>query len=385
MKRVSNLYEKINDIDIIIDMYDNVVSKNTKNKEKINKFNDYYSINIVNIKNIINSGNYIPFKYNIFLVREPKVRIIMSQNITDKLINHLVAKYFLIDVFDKSLIDSNIVTRLNKGTHYGIKLTKKYLNEMKRKYDNFYYLKFDISKYFYNIDHEVVKNIIKMKIKDKKVINIINNIIDSTNSEYVNYEINKLKICEIDRINKLNISEYEKKIKIKEINNIPYYKNGKGLPIGNMTSQILAVTYLNELDHFIKEKLKIKYYIRYMDDGILIHNNKEYLKYCLKEIEKILDLYKLKLNNKKTMVNSIKNGIDFLGFRFYVKDKKIILKVRNDCKKRFKKKMKKFNHDIYQSYIGHLKWGDCNSLIHSVDREISEERFFYLWCKFYMN
>lgn len=372
MKRVSNLYEKINDIDIIIDMYDNVVSKNTKNKEKINKFNDYYSINIVNIKNIINSGNYIPFKYNIFLVREPKVRIIMSQNITDKLINHLVAKYFLIDVFDKSLIDSNIATRLNKGTHYGIKLTKKYLNEMKRKYDNFYYLKFDISKYFYNIDHEVVKNIIKMKIKDKKVINIINNIIDSTNSEYVNYEINKLKICEIDRINKLNISEYEKKIKIKEINNIPYYKNGKGLPIGNMTSQILAVTYLNELDHFIKEKLKIKYYIRYMDDGILIHNNKEYLKYCLKEIEKILDLYKLKLNNKKTMVNSIKNGIDFLGFRFYVKDKKIILKVRNDCKKRFKKKMKKFNHDIYQSYIGHLKWGDCNSLIHSVDREFSE-------------
>ena len=68
MKRVSNLYEKINDIDIIIDMYDNVVSKNTKNKEKINKFNDYYSINIVNIKNIINSGNYIPFKYNIFLI-----------------------------------------------------------------------------------------------------------------------------------------------------------------------------------------------------------------------------------------------------------------------------------------------------------------------------
>lgn len=373
MKRVSNLYEKINDIDIIIDMYDNVVSKNTKNKEKINKFNDYYSINIVNIKNIINSGNYIPFKYNIFLVREPKVRIIMSQNITDKLINHLVAKYFLIDVFDKSLIDSNIATRLNKGTHYGIKLTKKYLNEMKRKYDNFYYLKFDISKYFYNIDHEVVKNIIKMKIKDKKVINIINNIIDSTNSEYVNYEINKLKICEIDRINKLNISEYEKKIKIKEINNIPYYKNGKGLPIGNMTSQILAVTYLNELDHFIKEKLKIKYYIRYMDDGILIHNNKEYLKYCLKEIEKILDLYKLKLNNKKTMVNSIKNGIDFLGFRFYVKDKKIILKVRNDCKKRFKKKMRKYDYNIYQSYKGHLKWGNCKGLIHSIDGVINEE------------
>lgn len=369
MKKINNLYDKINDIDIIIDMYDNVVSKNTKNKQKIEKFNDYYSINIINIKNIINSGNYIPGKYNIFLVREPKIRIIMSQNITDKVINHLIAKYFLIDVFDKTLIDFNIATRLNKGTHYGIKLTKKYLNEMKIKYDTFYYLKFDISKYFYNIDHEIVKKLINKKIKDKKVINIINNIIDSTNREYVNNEINNLKNCEIERINKLNISENEKEIKIKEINNIPYYKNGKGLPIGNMTSQILAVTYLNELDHYIKEKLKIKYYIRYMDDGILLHNDKEYLKYCLKEIEKILNLYKLKLNPKKTKINNIKTGIDFLGFRFYIKSDKIILKLRNDCKKRFKKKMKKFDYDVYQSYIGHLKWGNCNSLINFINEK----------------
>lgn len=369
MKKINNLYDKINDIDIIIDMYDNVVSKNTKNKQKIEKFNDYYSINIINIKNIINSGNYIPGKYNIFLVREPKIRIIMSQNITDKVINHLIAKYFLIDVFDKTLIDFNIATRLNKGTHYGIKLTKKYLNEMKIKYDTFYYLKFDISKYFYNIDHEIVKKLINKKIKDKKVINIINNIIDSTNREYVNNEINNLKNGEIERINKLNISEYEKEIKIKEINNISYYKNGKGLPIGNMTSQILAVTYLNELDHYIKEKLKIKYYIRYMDDGILLHNDKEYLKYCLKEIEKILNLYKLKLNPQKIKINNIKTGIDFLGFRFYIKNDKIILKLRNDCKKRFKKKMKKFDYDVYQSYIGHLKWGNCNSLINFINEK----------------
>lgn len=369
MKKINNLYDKINDIDIIIDMYDNVVSKNTKNKQKIEKFNDYYSINIINIKNIIEKGNYIPGKYNIFLVREPKIRIIMSQNITDKVINHLIAKYFLIDVLDKTLVDFNIATRLNKGTHYGIKLTKKYLNEMKIKYDTFYYLKFDISKYFYNIDHEIVKKLINKKIKDKKVINIINNIIDSTNREYVNNEINNLKNGEIERINKLNISEYEKEIKIKEINNISYYKNGKGLPIGNMTSQILAVTYLNELDHYIKEKLKIKYYIRYMDDGILLHNDKEYLKYCLKEIEKILNLYKLKLNPKKTKINNIKTGIDFLGFRFYIKNDKIILKLRNDCKKRFKKKMKKFDYDVYQSYIGHLKWGNCNSLINFINEK----------------
>ena len=70
------------------------------------------------------------------------------------------------------------------------------------------------------------------------------------------------------------------------------------------------------------------------------------------------------------MVNSIKNGIDFLGFRFYVKDKKIILKVRNDCKKRFKKKMKKFNYDVFQGYKGHFKWGNCNSLIFFIDNNV---------------
>ena len=136
-----------------------------------------------------------------------------------------------------------------------------------------------------------------------------------------------------------------------------------------MTSQILAVTYLNELDHYIKEKIKIKYYIRYMDDGILLHNDKEYLKYCLKEIEKILNLYKLKLNPKKTKINNIKTGIDFLGFRFYIKNDKIILKLRNDCKKRFKKKMKKFDYDVYQSYIGHLKWCNCNALINFINEK----------------
>ena len=143
---------------------------------------------------------------------------------------------------------------------------------------------------------------------------------------------------------------------------------GKGLPIGNMTSQIIAILYLNELDHFIKEKLHIKYYFRYMDDGLLIHADKKYLKYCLIEIKKILNKYKLRLNIGKTRVDNIKKSIDFLGYRFLLVDNKVILKLRNDCKKRFKKKIKKFNNKLYKSllsydeylngfagYYGHLK------------------------------
>ena len=135
-------------------------------------------------------------------------------------------------------------------------------------------------------------------------------IIDSTNMEYVNDTINKLKSNKIKRSSDINI--------IKEIESIPLYKKGKGLPIGNMTSQFLAIYYLNELDHFIKEELGIKYYIRYMDDRLILSTDKNYLFYCLnlKEIEKIIFKYKLNLN-KKTRINYIKNGIEFLSKKEY--------------------------------------------------------------------
>ena len=145
-----------------------IATKTKKTIEYIFTICDNYPHKYIELrKRIINNCNYKVSKYNIFLIREPKLRIIMSQNITDKVINHLVAKYFLVNVFDKSFIDTNVATRIGKGTHYGL-------------------------------------------------------------------------------------------IKVKK--------------------------YLNELDHYIKEILGIKYYVRYMDDGILIHEDKNYLKYCLSKI-----------------------------------------------------------------------------------------------------
>ena len=127
-----------------------------------------------------------------------------------------------------------------------------------------------------------------------------------------------------------------------------------------------------------------------MDDGVLIHHDKEYLKYCIDEISKFLGDFKLNLNIRKTRVDSIKNGLDFLGFKFYIINNKIILKVRNETKKKFKKKMNKVN-DLYDreiisykdrkcildSYTGHLSYGNCNDLIHNFvvyeNNEIGQE------------
>lgn len=225
MKRYSNLYNiSINDIN---DVYKEV-RKNVRNKNKIYKFEEYYSLNISKIKEVFDSGKYDVGKYNIFLIREPKYRIIMSQNIFDKVINHIVARKFLY-VLDKVLIDSNIATRKNRGTSLGVKFIRKYLNKLD---GEIYALKFDISKYFYNIDHEVLIDLVKDKIKDKRVINILIKIINSADDEYVNKCICELKRKEILKIKLSNLNEKEKLKRINEIKRIPIYKKGKGLPIG---------------------------------------------------------------------------------------------------------------------------------------------------------
>ncbi len=372
MKRLNNLYKETYDLGNIINMTNKVCCK-VRNKNKVEKFELYKSEHIINIKNRLKNKNIILDKYNIFMITDPKCRIVMSQEIEDKIINHLVAEYILVKTFENKYPESMCATRIGKGTHYGIKLLKKYLNEMKSKNDNFYILKLDISKYFYSIDHEVLKKIVSSKIKDQDSLNIINNIIDSTNKPYINEKIKNLKETRINYLKRINASE---KL-IKEVEEIPLYEYGKGVPIGDQTSQAFGLIYLYEINHFIKEKLHIKYLINYMDDFIIIHHDKQYLKYCLKEIKnKLENEYKLKLNMKKTKIDSIKNSIDFLGFNFYIKNNKIIMKIRNNTKKKFKKRIKnlkllkankliskkKYNMFL-ASYKGHLSYGCCGSLI----------------------
>ena len=333
MKRKNNIYYKICDIDNIIYVYNQIKINNKVRKEK---FNDFYSMNIVDIYNKLNSKNYIFDKYNVFTIYEPKKRIIMSLKIKDKIVNHLVAFYFL--DFENSYVNSNVAARLNKGSSYGIKLIKKYLNQVKNK--NFYILKFDIKKYFYSINHTILKKLVSNRIKDKDALNLIYQIIDSTN--YIN--------------------DYG-------------YVKGKGIPIGNMTSQVFGIFYLNDLDHYIKEVLKIKYYCRYMDDGVLIHEDKNYLKYCLFKIKEFLIKYDLELNHK-TKIYSKKEGVTYLGFRFIVLNNKVIVKVKNSTKLKFKKRIKKLYklyksnkipfenyYQVFSSYKGHLGKGNCYNLI----------------------
>lgn len=367
MKRISNIYHKVYDIDNINKMCDLVCSK-MKNKEKAEKFMLYKSEHIINIRNKLMSKNLDFSKYSIFLITDPKCRVIMSQSIEDKVINHLIAKYLLVDVYENIYTNSMCATRKDKGSSYGIHLLKKYLNKIKYKYTNFYYLKIDIKKYFYNIDHNILKEILNKKIKDKDALEVLYKIIDSTNDNYINKCIDNLKNNRIHYLKDSNL--------IREVEEIPLYKYNKGCSIGNQISQAFGLIYLYEFNHYLKERLHLKYVINYMDDFIIIHEDKDYLKLCLKQIRQYLfNNLKLELNEKKTRIDSIKNGIDFLGYRFIIKNSKVIMKLRNRVKKNFKKKVKYLqelfvNHyisnkefkNLLSSYKGLLMYGDCNYL-----------------------
>ena len=266
MKRKNNLYQEICKIENIILAF-NEVCRNTKNKKKVQNYKQYKSIYISRIFNVLNNKNYKVGKYNIFTIYEPKERRIVSQNLQDKVINHLVARYILYPAIMPCLIEQNVASRKGKGTRKGLEYASIYNTKCKIKYKNYYILKFDISKFFASIDQEILKEKVKKRIKDKDALDIVFKIIDSEE---------------------------------------------QGLGIGSMTSQCLAIFYLNDLDHFIKEKLKIKYYIRYQDDGLIFHESKEYIKFCFKEIKEFLNKEHLKLNNKSRIYRNTNNFI-FLG------------------------------------------------------------------------
>jgi len=311
----------------ILEVFHKDLYKGISNKKKLYTYEKYKMSNISYVYNILKSGNYNMRKYNIFMIKYPKYRIVMSLKMNDKLINHYITKFCLIPKLTKYLDDRNIATRKNMGSSYGIKLIKRYI-ELNKKYDEFYILKIDISKYFYSIDHNILKSM--LYDLDEIEYKLVNTIIDSTNSTYINSVIDNLVSNELKYTNRFS-----------EVKEIPSYENGKGLPIGNLSSQFLAIYYLSNLDHFIIHNLGIKYMIRYMDDYILVHNDKNYLMKCLDIIERKLECeYKLKINKKKSKIYSIKDGFTFLGYKFKVINNKTIISISNKTYKNISKRIR---------------------------------------------
>lgn len=276
--------------------------KSKQHKGEVIRFETNLSHNISNLIKELCNKKYKLGKYKSFLIYEPKQRIIEALPFKDRVVIRCFCDKVLKPKIESKLIYDNTACRKLKGTDFAIGRLEKFLKHeyLKENDNNIYFLKADIRKYFSSINHEILLQLLQ-KI---------------TFSEDEEWMLEKLIFEQPDN-------------------------SKKGLPLGNQSSQWFALLYLNPIDRFIKEKLRIKYYVRYMDDMILIHRDKKYLQDCLQKIKEICNKdLKLELNNK-TQIGMVKNGIDFLGYRHILTEQgTIIRKLRASSKIRMKKHIK---------------------------------------------
>ncbi len=315
MKTYRRLYEKVYSNENLILAF----KKARKGKSKKNYVKNFENNLIKNInllkKELINK-TYYPSRLNKFVIRDPKTRIIRSSIFRDRIIHHAVIN-IIKPIYEKRFIYDSFASRKNKGTHVAVKRFEYFINKVSsngRKINNphtnnsikGYVLKADIKHYFDTINHETLIKILKNKIKDEDLINLIRTIL------------------------------YHYKSKEK----------GKGLPLGNYTSQFFANIYLNQLDYFVKHRLKAKYYIRYVDDFVILHRDKKVLSKYKNKIEKYLKNLRLELHKDKSEIHALRNGITFLGYRIFYHYK--LLRVRNIryFKNKFNKKLELYSQGL---------------------------------------
>ncbi len=293
--------------------------KGKRNKGDVQIFERNLEDNLFGLHEDLADKTYRHRSYDGFWVNDPKRRHIHKAEVRDRIVHHLLYKY-LYALFNKTFIYDSYSCRINKGTHRAVKRLEEYARIVSKNYtQDCWALKLDVKQFFANVDHEVLMDLVIKKIKDKDILQLISEVINSFSSDS---------------------SRQARTIY-------------KGIPLGNLTSQIFANLYLNELDQFIKHDLKIKYYIRYADDFIIFNTEKLQLKPSLIAIGNFLqNELKLQLHPKKIIFTKLTRGIDFCG---YVVLPHYILP-RTRTKRRILKKVMSGNveNQALQSYLGYF-------------------------------
>lgn len=273
--------------------------------------------NILTLHHELKNKDYRHGSYQAFKINDPKPREINKASIRDRIVRRAIYR-ILYPYFDRKFVFDSFSCRREKGTHRAINRFREYCQKISLNYTRTaWVLKCDIKKFFASIDHKILINILNKKIKDDNVRWLLDEVINSFHTK------NKI---------------------------------GQGLPLGNLTSQLLANIYLNELDYFLKRNLKVKYCVRYADDFVIIHYCKKYLEQLILEISNFLtaDL-RLSLHPQKIFLKTIASGVDFLGWVHFAYHRVI----RTSTKKRLIKRIKDNpTPETIASYLGLLKNGN---------------------------
>ena len=300
-------------------------------KREVIDFEMNLSRNLCEISEEIKNETYHISSYYSFKIFEPKERTIHALHYRDRVVQHCLCDEIIAPLFERYLIYDNAACRKGKGTLFAIRRLSEFLRTFYREHGNRgYFLKCDIRKFFDNINHGILKDILTRKISDTQVLALCEKIIDS-------YETTP----------------------------------GKGLPLGNQTSQWFALIYLDGLDRLCKERLHLRLYTRYMDDMIIVHESKEYLRDCLAKMRDFAENERKLQFNEKTQIFPIKNGVEYLGFRFSLSSSgAVIRRLKTSLKLRYKRKLRSYMQLYRDGYIeleeirqslsgfhGHIKHG----------------------------
>lgn len=259
------------------------------------------------LSHLLSSGKYKTSKYYIYPLYEPKLRIIYTLPFYPHRIVHHMIMNVLESMWEDQMIYDSYACRKGKGQHRGGQKAMKYVLLYK------YCLQCDISQFYINLDHATIKKIIRYKIKDPKVLDLLDGIVDSASTRDMN-----LRILYSMKENGDTNPSIDKNIAKLEHYKAMCQDVPAGVPIGNYISQWIGNLYMSIFDRFVKEKLKCKAYIRYCDDFVLFSNSKEELHQWRKEISEFL-WKELKLLLSKTSVFPTAQGLDFLGYRYFPK------------------------------------------------------------------
>ena len=294
--RKNNIYDDKIKFKKMFAAYRRAAKEKRENREVI-LFELDLASNLLSILIDLKNNKYSFSNYRKFTIYDPKQREILSLPFRDRVVHQWYVEEFIKPAFIPKFIKDSYACIEGRGVHSAINTFQRYMRIAYRENENFYILKCDISKFFYSIDKQILYKIIERQYKDKRFLDLTKKIIFQHSTGDV------------------------------------------GIPIGNYTSQYFANIYFNQLDHYVKEELSIKYYVRYMDDFLLILPSKTESKRVKKIVENYLkDTLNLQLN-KKTNYFPNKNGVNFCGFKIYRKK----IKLSNSNKKKINKRVREWN------------------------------------------
>lgn len=340
MHTFNNIFEQIISVENLFSAWDSFHSDKT-NKPDVLRFEWDLESNIFRLHRLLKSKKYAHDPYTSFFIQDPKQRHIHKATVQDRVLHHAIFNV-LNPIFEPTFIAASFSCRVDKGTHKGVDAVTTMIRRVSRNGTRpCFALKCDVQKFFFRIDQAILLTILERRIQDPNALWLLREIIGSFSASAT---------------------------------------EAKGLPIGNLTSQLFANVYLNEFDQFVKHVLRAKHYARYTDDFIVVSSDAAYLKTLIPAIQGFLsERLALNLHPKKTVIRKLGQGIDFLGYTIFLHHRLVRTKTKQRIFRKLKLKTQEFKADkidgkklgqSLQSYHGVLSHANAHRLQEQMDNQV---------------